>query len=117
MIAAQPAFTTVAIPSDSTSLCRRCSQPLAPGALSCDRCHALVHADEMERIAAQARALEAQSRLLEARDRWLAILPVLPKDSQQAEWIRGHARELELAAPAAQHANAPGGAKNWAKRL
>jgi Zn-dependent protease len=76
-----------------------------------------VYADEMENLAAQARALEAQSRLMEARDRWLAILPLLPKDSQQAEWIRGHARELELAAPAAQRPGAPGGAKSWAKRL
>jgi Zn-dependent protease len=87
-----------------------------PGALACDRCHALVHAGEMERLAAQARALEAQSRLMEARDRWLSILPLLPNDSKQAEWIRDHARELETAAPAAQRPGAPGTSK-WAKRL
>jgi Zn-dependent protease len=99
---------------DPNPICKRCSRPLVPGALACDRCQALVHADEMERLAAQARSLEAQSRLMEARDRWLSILPLLPNDSKQAEWIRDHARELETAAPAAQR---PGAPKTWAKRL
>src|SRR5260370_39518190 len=88
-----------------------------PGALACDRCHALVHADEMERLAAQARALEAQSRLMEARDRWLSILPLLPNDAKQAEWIGDEARELETAAPAAQRPGGPGTTSTWAKRL
>jgi Zn-dependent protease len=88
-----------------------------PGALSCSRCHALVHTDEMERLAAEARALEAQSRLLEARDRWRTILPLLPHDSKQAEWIGEHARELETAAPASHRPDAPGSKSAWAKRL
>jgi Zn-dependent protease len=90
---------------------------LPPEALSCDRCHTLVHADEMERLAAQARALEAKSLLGEARERWLAILPLLPYDSKQAEWIRDHARQLESAAPMAQQPQAPGTKNPWAKRL
>jgi Zn-dependent protease len=76
-----------------------------------------VHADEMEQRAAEARGLEAQSRLLEARDRWLGILPLLPQDSKQAEWIRDHARELETAAPAARRPDAPGTKSAIAKRL
>jgi Zn-dependent protease len=68
-------------------------------------------------LASDARALEAQSRLMEAHDRWLSILPLLPADSQQATWIRSHARELEQAAPAAQNPQAPGTGKTWAKRL
>src|SRR5215813_12455964 len=83
----------------------------------CDRCHALVHAGEVERLAAQARALEAKSLLKEARERWLAILPLLPYDSKQAEWIRDHARQLESAAPMAQQPQAPGTKNPWAKRL
>ena len=102
---------------DSASTCQRCSRTLTPGALACDYCHALVHAGEMDRLSADARALEAQSRLLEARDRWLSILPLLPNESQQAAWIRSHARELEGAAPAAQRPDAPGTTKTWAKRL
>jgi Zn-dependent protease len=97
--------------------CSRCSRTLTPGALACDYCHALVHAADMERLAAEARALEAQSRLMEARNRWLEILPLLPADSKQAEWIRGHARELETAAPAAQRPQDPGAKGKWAKRL
>ncbi len=103
--------------SDSGQTCKRCQSPLTPGALSCGHCNALVHAEEMERLAAEARALEAQSRLPEARVSWLAILPLLPRDSKQAEWIRDHARELESAAPAAQRPHAPGTASTWAKRL
>ena len=102
---------------DSSTTCQRCQRPLTPGALACDYCHALVHTGELDRLAAEARALEAQSRLLEARERWLSILPLLPGDSQQALWIRSHARELEGAAPAAQRPEAPGSGKTWAKRL
>jgi Zn-dependent protease len=61
----------------------------------------------MERRAAEARALEARSRLPEARDRWLAILPLLPFDSKQAEWIRDHARQLESAPPVTQPPQPP----------
>jgi Zn-dependent protease len=68
----------------------------------------------MDRWAAEARALEAQGRLLEARDRWLSILPLLPNDSKQSEWIRGHAHDLEGAAAAANRPAAPG---TTAKRL
>jgi Zn-dependent protease len=88
-----------------------------PGALTCERCHALVNADEMERLAAQARALEAESRLMEARDRWTSILPLLPYESKQAEWIREHARQLESAASAAQRPGDPNAKGKWAKRL
>src|SRR6516225_8300536 len=102
---------------DSTLTCPRCSRVLATGALECDRCHALVHAGEMESLAAQARGLEAQSRLLEARERWLAILPLLPFESKQAEWIRDHTQQLESAEPAAQRPEPPGTKNPWAKRL
>jgi Zn-dependent protease len=71
----------------------------------------------MERLAGEARALEAQSRLMEARDRWLTVLPLLPYESKQAEWIRDHARELESAAPAARRPQAPGTTTKWVKRL
>jgi Zn-dependent protease len=102
---------------NSNSTCQHCSRPLTPGALACDYCHALVNQGEMDRLAADARALEAQSRLLEARDRWLSILPLLPSNSQQAAWIRSHVSELAGAAPAAQRPDAPGTTKTWAKRL
>jgi len=51
---------------------------------------------------------------MDARTIWLSILPLLPPDSNQAVWIRDHARELERAAPTAQK---PGSGTTWAKRL
>ena len=70
----------------------------------------------MERLAAQARSLEGQSKLMEARAAWLSILPFLPPESKQAEWIRSHARDLETAAPGAQGPGAPA-RSSWVKRL
>src|SRR5262245_35879658 len=88
-----------------------------PGALECDHCHALVHADQMETLAAQARALEAQGRLPEAQARWMAILPLLPAESNQAKWIREHARELQAAPPTPSAQGAPRKKTGWTKWL
>ena len=90
--------------------CRRCSRELAPGALVCQNCQALVYADEIDRLASQAKRLESKGDLLQARYLWLNALPLMPPDSEQATWIREHARLLEerAAAPQApsQHASA-----------
>jgi Zn-dependent protease len=96
------------------TICQRCSQPLTPGLLDCSNCHALVHAEDMDRMAAQARALEGTRQFMDARNVWLSILPLLPPNSKQAEWIRGHARELETTA---QQSAGAGTGKKWAKRL
>jgi len=90
-------------------------QPLAPGALACDRCHALVHSQELDQLAKEAKTLESKGELPMARDRWLMGLPLLPPGSKQADWIQAHARELEskfnakLAPPPPEN--------NWAKKL
>ena len=94
--------------------CKRCSHELAPGALVCDRCRALVHSDQLERLAAAAKKLEAKGDLLEARHLWLTALPLIPQESKQAIWIRDHARALEQTASAPQ---APDAKSKWAKRL
>lgn len=74
----------------------------------------------MERLAAQARELEARKDFAVARERWLAALPILPPESQQAQWIRGHVRELESAS-AGQHPSVlPDRSdvkRTWGKRL
>ena len=94
--------------------CRRCSRELPPGALDCPQCHALVHEEQMERIAARARAYEANGSLWDAREQWQLIVPLLPPASKQSEWIRSHIREVEttLHAP-----GAPNTRKKWAKWL
>lgn len=81
-----------------TPRCRNCAQPLEAGALVCRHCHALIHADELDRIAASAKALEAKQEFRLAREEWLKALPLLPGDAHQATWIRDHARELLTAA-------------------
>ena len=78
--------------------CKRCSEGLAPGALVCERCHTLVHSEELERLAAEAKTLEAKNELLQARQIWLRGLPLLPAHSTQAEWIQSHAQKLLKAA-------------------
>jgi len=75
--------------------CKRCSQELPSGALVCGQCHALVHSEELERLSAEAKALEAKGDLRHARERWLSALPLLPPTSTQAEWIMQHARVLD----------------------
>jgi len=94
--------------------CKRCSQQLVPGALACDHCQALVHADDLERLAAQARAFEANSQLAAARERWLQALELLPPKSNQAIWIHGHARELEATIDSVE-GHPP--KRNWARKL
>ena len=95
-------------------LCKRCAQQLAPGALACEHCHALVHADDLERFAAQARAFEASGQMRNARERWTEALEFLPPESNQAVWIRSHIRELEATIDAMEGHPAK---KNWAKKL
>lgn len=66
------------------------------------------------RISARAKALEEQDQLLSARERWLKALPLLPSNSTQAEWIRGHVYKLELAAKTAPP---PEQKHGWARKL
>jgi Zn-dependent protease len=77
-----------------TRRCPRCSRELAPGALACDECHALVHSEELERLSADAKAQEARGELQAARETWLSALRLLPRNSKQAEWIEQHVSAL-----------------------
>jgi Zn-dependent protease len=75
--------------------CKRCSREVAPSALVCEQCHTLVHSDELERLAAEAKSLEnaGESRL--AREKWIAAIALLPPASKQAEWIKQHVQALD----------------------
>lgn len=74
-----------------------------------------MHSAQLDRLAAEARALEGKGELPEARERWLVGLELLPPASKQYQWIRQHARELEAAGSQTQH---PQSTENkWAKRL
>ncbi|MGA8213471.1 MAG: site-2 protease family protein [Candidatus Sulfotelmatobacter sp.] len=78
-----------------TRNCKRCSRELAPGAVVCDHCQTLVHSEELERLSAEAKALEARGDLRQAREKWLSALPLLPSASTQADWIKQHAGALD----------------------
>ena len=95
--------------------CRRCSAEVTPGALVCEKCHALVHSEQLEQLAAQAKELEAKSDFRQARERWLMGLPLLPGNSRQADWIRSHARSLD--AKAEQLQPHPESENKWAQKL
>lgn len=82
----------------------------------CDKCHALVYAQKLERLSDEAKALEAKGKLREAREQWLSGLRLLPPTSRQADWIERHARSLDVAAEQIQPAPEPTDNK-WAKRL
>ncbi len=95
--------------------CRRCSSDLAAGALVCGNCHALVHSEQLDQLASEAKALEAKGDLRGARERWLMGLPLLPVNSRQADWIGAHARSLENTAEKVQPP--PPSENKWAQRL
>jgi len=95
------------------SVCRRCARELPSGALECDHCHTLVHADELRRLAAEAKAFEVPGQFLRAREQWLAGLKLLPPNSRQAEWIRDHVTTLASKASA----EAPKPEKDWVRKF
>jgi Zn-dependent protease len=95
--------------------CKRCSSELAPGALVCDHCNALVHSEELERLSAEAKEFEARGELRQARERWLTALALLPPTSTQADWIRQHAEKLEQAAAVERPDGT--GENQWAREL
>jgi Zn-dependent protease len=86
------AFTTS---PDLIRNCRRCSRELPPGALVCENCHALVHSEQLDHIAAEAKTLEEKGDLRQAREQWLSGLRLLPPTSKQAQWIEDHVRSLD----------------------
>jgi Zn-dependent protease len=103
------------IASGISGRCGNCGQDLPRGELACPHCHWLVHAEELDRLAASAKELEAKGEPRLAREQWLYALALLPRDAEQAAWIRAHARELLNAALGSE---TPSKQKSeWAKRL
>jgi Zn-dependent protease len=96
--------------------CPGCGQPLAPSALACPACFALVHGSELNEMARQAQALEAAKRFPEAREVWNSSLALLPPDSKQAQWVKERLRALEVA-HAAQPQPEAKPRPAWARRL
>jgi Zn-dependent protease len=100
--------------AELTQRCRNCLLELGPSMLACPQCNTLVHAAELERLAAEAKELEAKAQWRPARDKWLEALALLPRDSEQATWIRNRAQAL---LKQALDAEAPKRQSRWARRL
>lgn len=81
----------------------------------CEKCHALVHSEQLDQLASEAKALEAKRDFRGARERWLMGIPLLPANSRQADWIQNHARSLDVVADQVQPP--PPSENKWAQRL
>jgi Zn-dependent protease len=101
-------------PSELIRTCKRCSAELAPDALSCKQCHALVHAEELERLAANANLLQAQGQPDLAREQWSKAIELLPPDSTQAKWVRERVRRL---GPVGKAEASSSRKDHWARKL
>ena len=84
--------------------CRQCGAVLPPMILACPSCTALVHADELKVIAAEAEQAASSGDRSTALSRWRSALELLPATSRQygaiQERIRTLSREVDGNAPA-----------------
>jgi len=100
----------------SPVVCAGCGTEVAPAFLTCPRCHRLVHAEALKRLAGEAERAEAATDLAAAREAWRRALERLPPDSRQAEAVLERVaalnRKLETA-PAPGRGVLAGRALRW----
>lgn len=71
------------LPASAPARCPRCRTELASTLLRCPGCQTLVHADTLQRLAAEAEQAEREGKAVEARDRWQEALTLIPDDAPQ----------------------------------
>ena len=94
--------------------CPQCGTEIAPALLACPACHRLVHAEELQDLAAAAERYAQAGDLSYALATWRQALDLLPSDSRQFAAVSAKLAELS-AHPAAKGA-APPAKPNWANR-
>lgn len=77
--------------------CPECATEWGPAILACPGCRRLVHRDELERLAREARTGDHAKALVA----WRSALALLPHGSKQATRIQSRIAELEAASPVA----------------
>jgi len=101
-----------------TLRCASCGTELAPDALSCPACLALVHAERLKELAASAERFEASGQLVEAASAWNDALALIPPTAQQHALV--HERVSSLQQRLKSQANGTGAADAakapWYKR-
>jgi len=93
--------------------CWSCGAEIAPGLLDCPGCHTLIHSEELTVLSTRANELERAGALDQAIAEWQKAVPLLPPGARQAEWVRDHLKELELARKSAP----PPREHRWARWL
>jgi Zn-dependent protease len=83
----------------TTVACPDCGTSLDADALSCPSCHSLVHAQQLESLAAQAQQAAARGDISAARNLWEQSAALLPPDTVQYRAIRAHIDNLKDAPP------------------
>ncbi|AHG89018.1 peptidase M50 [Gemmatirosa kalamazoonensis] len=87
--------------------CASCGTELAPHALACPACDALVHGPRLQRLAEEADAATAAGDVTTARARWEAALRLLPEDSRQHALVRARVASLDASPDASPDAPTP----------
>lgn len=94
-------------PAPATA-CARCGTEIAPGLLACPSCGRLVHAEELQRVAAEAEAAQAAGELARALELWRAVLAMIPQGTRQHETVASRVFDLEHSLPWAKPAQSHG---------
>lgn len=88
--------------------CGACGAEIPPSALACVACHALVHAEELKRLAASAEAAEQRGLGTDASAAWRRALELLPLGSHQHAAVQARLGRLDVpAAKAAPPSSVP----------
>jgi Zn-dependent protease len=91
----------------ATRVCRRCGTALAPMALACPSCGAIVHSTRLRELADLAAAAVATGDRQVARQHWQDALALLPPASDQYRQIHERIERLRDGAPAPTAGAAP----------
>ena len=75
--------------------CAGCGTELAPALVSCPACHALVHRERLEALAAEAERQSARGEWAAAKGSWELALALLPAGAQQAASVRSRITALD----------------------
>ncbi|HBL25888.1 MAG TPA: site-2 protease family protein [Acidobacteria bacterium] len=89
--------------------CPGCGTEVAPTRRSCPLCQALIHGEELKRLAREAEEAEAADRPAEALHAWRRALELLPPASGQAEAITRRAEALSRKVEVSGGAGTPAG--------
>src|SRR2546425_5453249 len=76
------------------TICADCGTQVAPALLACPACHRLVHAERLNRLAADAGRAAAAGDLTAALSAWREALDLLPADTRQHATVAATISEL-----------------------